>query len=378
MIRWLFLLVLMVPGLLSAQGDSARQLLGRAIELQKSGHYGEAIDAYREFLKANPQAAPIRSNLGAALVHEGRYSEAIEEYTIALKVDPANAGIRFNLGLAFYKWGEIEKALPEFESVNAALPQNDPNRMRLALLIAECYLREGNDKHVIELLQPIENAGGEEPAVDYLLGTALLHVGQVDRGAPLIQKLLQHGDTAEAHMLMAYTQWQAHDKTKSMAEVDRAIALNPNLPEAYSLRGRLSFVLSNLKEAEASFSKALQLDPNNFEALLWQGTLLRQEGRLQESEKDLSHALQLQPEEIRVRFQFARLRSDQGDDKAAEALLEKLIQEFPEYTEAHRTLATIYFRLGRSEDGRRERKIAEQMNAELEKQSEEQGRKLTK
>jgi tetratricopeptide (TPR) repeat protein len=369
---------MIAPGLALAQEDSARQLLGRAIELQKSGHFAEAIDAYREFLKTYPQAAPIRSNLGAALIHEGRYPEAIEEYTLALHADPSNFGIRFNLALAYYKQGETEKALKEFESVDAAIPQDDPNRGRLVLLIAECYLREGNDGRVIALLDPVASTGTEEQAVDYLLGTALLHVGQIDRGAPLIQKLLQHGETAEAHMLLAYTQLQAHDKAKSMAEVERAIELNPNLPEAYSLRGRLAYLMSNLQEAEASFNKALQLDPNDFEALLWQGTLLRQEGQLQESEKNLSHALQLQPGDIRCRFQFARLRSDEGDDQTAAQLLEKLIQDAPEYTEAHRTLATIYFRLGRPDDGRRERKIAEEMNAAIEKQSQEQGRKITK
>jgi len=353
------------------------QTLRRAVELQQSGHFAEAIDTYRVFLNAHPEAAPVRSNLGAALAHEGRYSEAIQEYKQAIDADPSNTGIRFNLGLAWYKSGDIPQAVREFEAVYAAQPEKDPNHPRLALLLAECYLRQGENARVVAILDPIASSQPDDRAVDYVLGTALLHEGQTDRGAQLIQRLLENGDTAEAHMLMAYTKYQAHDKAGAMVEVGRAIALNPNMPEAQSLRGRLSFLQSDIKGAETSFGKALDLDPNEFDTLLWMGTLLRQEGRLEEAEKNLGHALELQPKEIRARFQLARLRSDQGNDQQAATLLESLINDHPEYTEAHRTLATIYFRTGRPEEGRREKKLAEEMDAAIRKRDEERGRSLT-
>ena len=110
-------MILLSTGLVWAQDDSAMQSLRHAVELQQSGHYAEAIDAYRVFLKAHPEVAAVRSNLGAALAHEGRYTEAIQEYTLALKADSSNYGIRFNLGLAFYKMGDVVKAVHEFETV---------------------------------------------------------------------------------------------------------------------------------------------------------------------------------------------------------------------------------------------------------------------
>jgi tetratricopeptide (TPR) repeat protein len=370
--------LLLATGLAPAQDDAARQTLRRAVELQQAGKFAQAIEAYRSFLKAYPDAAPVRSNLGAALAHEGHYAEAIQEYSLALKADPSNNGIRLNLGLAYYKAGDIQQAVREFEIVYATQSADDANRERVALLLSECYLRRGENQRVIALLDPVAASDPENRALDYVLGTALLHDGQTERGTPYIQRLLENGDTAEAHMLMAYTRWQAHDKAAAIVEVDKAIALNRNLPAAYSLRGRLAFLESDLKGAEASFRKAQELDPNDFDALLWMGTLLREEGRLPESEKNLAHALELRPGEIRARFQYARLVSDEGDDKRAAELLEALIKDHSEYTEAHRTLATIYFRLGRPDDGRRERKIAEEMDAAIRKRDEAQGRSMQK
>lgn len=361
-----------------AQDDSEQQALKRAVELHQSGHYAEAITEYQTFLKAHPEAVAVRSNLGAALAHEGRYSEAIQEYKQALTVEPTNYGIRFNLALAYYKMNEIEQAIKGFEAVSAIQPANDPEHRRLLLLLSECYLRRGEDAKVVTLLDPLADADPNDLTLAYLLGTALLHQGQDDRGALMIERILKNGDTAEAHMLMAFTRMKANDKKGATEEVDRAIALNPNLPETYSLRGRLAYLAADLDGAEAAFRKALALDPTAFDPLLWLGTLLREEGKLPEARSHLEQANKLRPKEIRVRYQFALLCSDEGDDKKAATLLESLIKDAPEYTEAHRSLSTIYFRLGRATEGRQQRKIAEEMDAAIQAREQERGRKLRK
>ena len=372
------LVCLLFVGLARAQDESGQQALKRAVELHQSGHYAEAITEYQTFLKAHPEAVAVRSNLGAALAHEGRYTDAIQEYKQALAAEPTNYGIRFNLALAYYKMNDIEQAIKEFEAVYAIQPAGDLEHRRLLLLLSECYLRRDEDTKVIALLDPLADADPNDLALAYLLGTALLHQGQDQRGALMIERILRKGDTAEAHMLMGLTRMKANDTKGAMEDVDRALSLNPNLPEAYTLRGRLAFIVSDLDGAEAAFRKALTLDPTAFEPLLWLGTLLREEGRLPEARSHLERANQLQPKEIRVRYQFALLCSDEGDDKGAAQLLKSLISDAPEYTEAHRSLSTIYFRLGRAAEGRQERKIAEEMDAAIQAREQERGRKLRK
>lgn len=377
--KWCVVFVCLLSGCLArAQDDSGQQALKRAVELHQAGHYAEAVTEYQAFLKTHPEAVGVRSNLGAALAHEGRFTEAIQEYNQALAAEPTNYGIRFNLALAYYKMNEVEQALKEFEAVYATQPASDPEHRRLLLLMSECYLRRGEDTKVIALLDPLADADPNDLALSYLLGTALLHQGQDQRGALMIERILRNGDTAEAHMLMAFTRMKANDKKGATEEVDRAIALNPNLPEAYSFRGRLAYLGADLDGAEAAFRKALVLDPTAFDPLLWLGTLLREESKLPEARSRLEQANHLRPKEIRVRYQFALLCSDEGDDKQAAALLESLIRDAPEYTEAHRSLSTIYFRLGRAAEGRQQRKIAEEMDAAIQAREQERGRKLRK
>jgi tetratricopeptide (TPR) repeat protein len=362
----------------SAQQTPGDADLRRAVELHQSGHYQEAIPLYQAFLKEHPEAVPVRSNLGAALAHEGRYTEAIQEYSLALKSQPTNFGIRFNLGLAYYKMGNVADAVKEFEEVRATMPADASEQTRLVLLLSECYLRFAENDKVIHLLDPLADANPNDLTLAYLLGTALLNQGQDQRGEQMIQRILKNGETAEAHMLVAYSKSKSNDKKAATAEVDRAIALNPNLPEAYTLRGRLAFLVSDLDGAEAAFRKAADLDPVAFEPRLWMGTLLRMEGKLNESRSNLERAMQMQPNESRVNYQFALLTADEGDDKKAAVLLEALLKRMPEYTEAHRSLSTIYFRLGRPADGREQKKIAEEMDAAIQAKDQERGRSLQK
>jgi len=372
------LAAILLVGVLAAQQPTQQAELRHAVELHQSGKYAEAILAYQAYLKSHPEAAAVRSNLGAALAHEGRYTEAIDQYEQALTALPSNVGIRFNLGLAYYKQADIEAAEKNFAAVYSKLLPEDPQRKRVALLLSECYLRRGEDARVVTLLNPMAETDPDDLAVAYLLGTALLHEGQDERGALMIERILRNGDGAEAHMLMAFTRMKANDKKGAKEDVDRALVLNPNLPEAYILRGRLEFLATNLHDSELAFRKGLDLDPNAFDALLWLGTLLREQGQLPEARLRLEHALQLQPKEIRARYQFALVCSAEGDDKKAAELLDSLIKDAPEYTEAHRSLSAIFFRLGRADEGRAQRKIAEAMDAAIQAQDQERGRNLNK
>ena len=226
------------------------------------------------------------------------------------------------------------------------------------------------------LLDPVADTDPKDLALAYLLGSALLRQGKDERGSLMIQRILRSGDSAEAHMLMAFTQMKANEKKAATQEVERALALNPNLPEAYSLRGRLAYQSSDLDGAEAAFRKALALDPAAFDALLWLGTLLREEGKLPEARSNLERAVKMQPKDVRVSYQFALLTSAEGDDRRAAALLEDLVKLMPEYIEAHRSLSTIYFRLGRVVEGREQKKIAETMDAAVQAKDLERGRSL--
>jgi len=82
-------------------------------------------------------------------------------------------------------------------------------------------------------------------------------------------------------------------------------------------------------------------------------------------------ALQVRPNDIGVRYQIAAIALHDGKLDAARRELEALVKEVPAFTAAHVTLATVYYRLKRKEDGDRERSIVQKLNAETQKKQQQ-------
>src|ERR1022692_4894910 len=125
--------------------EGPEQILQRAVKLHQSGDPEKAIPLYRQFLQVQPQAAQIRSNLGAALPSTGRYDEAITEYRQALKSLPGDPSIRLNLSLSLYKSGQISEASKELASLHIS----QPNNRQVTQLLADRKSTRLNSSHLV-------------------------------------------------------------------------------------------------------------------------------------------------------------------------------------------------------------------------------------
>ena len=85
----------------------------------------------------------------------------------------------------------------------------------------------GRHQHVIDLLTPRAAEFGEDLAYAYVLGTALLQVGDTERGQVLIDRIFRNGESAEAHLLMGMAHVAKRDFVAAHEELAKAIAINP-------------------------------------------------------------------------------------------------------------------------------------------------------
>jgi tetratricopeptide (TPR) repeat protein len=348
----------------SAQ-SSPQEVMKQALAAQQAGRFEEAVEGYRLLLKQYPNIFEIRSNLGAALAGEGLYGEAITEYKRALALKP-NAQVRLNLALAYYKTGNFRSAIETLKRVHA----EEPGNMQAITVLADCYLKLGQNKDVIALLTPIQQAQPDNQTFIYLLGTALVRDGQAAKGQVIIDKILRNGDSAESRLLMGTTKYMVADYAGARDDFQKAVELNPNLPEAFAYYGMALLSTGDQAGARKAFQRELQSDPNNFVSNLHMGVLLRQDEDNEAALKYLHHALEIRPQDPGVRFQIASVEVAQGRLEDARRDLESLVKDSPNFIEAHVSLATVYFREKRKADGERERAIYAKLNAERQAKNE--------
>ena len=360
-------------GILGAQTRRTPEaILEEAGALHRAGKLEQAIEDYRMFLKEHPDVAPVRSNLGAALVGAGRYEEAIVEYKRALQLQPLPQ-IRLNLALAYYKAVQLTEAAAELLPLRAA----DPGNLKIALLLGDCYFRLGEFKNAVEILEPLQAAHPEEQGLIYLLGMALIRDGQVHKGEILVDKILRHGDSAEAHLMLGAARMAIYDASGAFDELSVAVKLNPKLPMAHYLYGTALLTLGQRDKAMQSFREELAIDPNEFGSNLYLGVLLNQSENYREAMPYLIRALQVRPGEPAARYQIVLSEIGIGNLEPARKSLEALVKDNPNFLDAHVSLARLYYRLRMKEDGDRQRAIVNKLNAEVQAQKRARAEEVT-
>jgi tetratricopeptide (TPR) repeat protein len=142
------------------------------------------------------------------------------------------------------------------------------------------------------------------------------------------------------------------------------VQLDPDLPDVYAYYGVALLSSGDQARAYDAFRHALEHDPNNFESNLRMGALLRRDEKYDAALRYLHHALEIRPGDPGVRYQIAAVELTTGEVERARGDLESLVKEAPNFTEAHVSLATAYYREKRKADGDRERAIVAKLVAE--------------
>ena len=348
----------------SAGADELRALFAEAVRLHQAHQLDAAADAYGRFLKDQPRNVEALSNLGAVLAAQGRYDGAISRYREALAVDARRTAVRLNLAVALQKAGRAADAAAELERVVAEAPQN----RNAVVLLAECRVRLGEYGKAAALLTPLHDASPDDRAVTYLLGLSLVQDKQLDRGKLLLDQVLRDGDSAETRLLMGVAKLGAADYAAARDDLRRAVELDPSLPMVHGFLGRALMNLGDLGGATEEFRREIQADPNDFDANLFLGVLLKQDNAYEEAMARFEKAASLRPGEPAASYQVGSLRLQLGQTEGAREVLEKVVAAAPDFLEAHVSLALVYYRLKRKDDGDREREIVR----ELERKAQEQ------
>ena len=361
------LVLSLLLGLAALWADGTADRLRDANAAYQSGDLAVAIRLYRDFLKEYPDAAEIRSNLGAALVRDGQFAGAIAEYNLALRKLPNNPQVRMNLALAYYKLGRLPEAVAHLE----VLHKLQPLELKPALLLADCLLETNQPRQAVDVLLPLRDEYPDDHAVIYALAMALLKDNRTQDAQVLLDRILRDGESAESAFLMGQSELLRNDLVAAAGHLARAVQLNPKMPWAHTLYGQALKAAGQAEQAGTQFNEELKVNPYDFTANTEIALLLRQDGKLDAAQAHIALALQVRPNDPGALYQRASIHLLQGLTVQARQELEQLLHDYPSFSEAHAALATVYYRLKRTADGDHQTAEARRVREEAQKLLEE-------
>jgi adenylate cyclase len=143
--------------------------------------------------------------------------------------------------------------------------------------------------------------------------------------------------------------------SKARKNLDRAMALNPQLAEAHSAKAWMAFQYDwDWDEAEGSFKEAIGLNPSMAYAHDWYGRMLASLGRFDESMSEMGRAYELDPASPWIMTRLGHVNWMAGNNKVARGMFEKALGANPKFARARMGLAFINATEGKKEEATKE------------------------
>jgi tetratricopeptide (TPR) repeat protein len=125
----------------------------------------------------------------------------------------------------------------------------------------------------------------------------------------------------------------------AIADLGKALQLNPMLPRALVARAAIHAAKGNLDQAIAGYTKAIAAQPKSVEAYHGRAIVYRSKGQLDRALADLGEAIKRDPESSSLRLERAGTYEAKGDLDAA-------IADYDEAIKHDQTPAAAYNRRG--------------------------------
>ena len=374
-----------------AQGDAAAALalLDQALRINPEGAdlFSLMGQVYRGLSRHAEAAAALKRAAGllgekttagqdalcemaAALASSERNLEAIETLQHVIELAPRRVGVHRDIGEIELALGQLAAAADQFRkeiALHEGLPSDRALTDTYRMLGVTAY-RLGDDETALLFLAKAPDT----VETRYHLGLSLARRGRNEEAAVALRDVLKREpDHRGALQSLARVAGALGLDEERRAALERFTALYKEEEETQALAIRVKDLRAAADRkvtagepaaAVSLLSDASRLAPGDLELLLDLGRLHVLAGDKTAAEGVFRQIVQRDPLRAEAWYRLGRLLTDAGRMPEAIASLEKATQIAPLSTTYHVSLAQLYLRTQRAEDGVRELRLARYLN----------------
>jgi Tfp pilus assembly protein PilF len=326
-----------------------------------------AIPEFRAAVAIDPTSMDAQANLGVLLFFQGQVADSIPHFRAALAQSkeeqrPALAKIQGLLGMAENRTLDFADARKDMEAAFASLTlassaapsQQDRHfEVQLGLELVSLYTESSDLEKAAVVLAQLKKADPENAEVLYAAYRTYSDLA----GESMLALSLAAPDSAQIHQLLAHEDVRQGNTNAAIAQYRKAIAIDPHLPGVHFELAELLHTSADetvKKEAEQEYRAALLENPQNEKAILRLAENDAQKGNTAQSYQEYTRAVELRPGDADAKLGLAKTLIAMNQANKALPLLEDAVRLEPTNATAHYRLATLYRRMGRTDDAKHE------------------------
>ena len=299
---------------LRLEPDSERACCGKALACMFSGRHEDAVACMRDLLRFRPGAAYVHGFMGVALERGDKNREALACYERMLELEPGDVAARFR------KERMLHVIYPEKSNVIGILSAvssktDDPVAVKTQRAIQSAMFGDKDSEPtgeevvammpgLVQMADILFKRGAENSFANML--------DAYDGPAP-------DGESAEDLLDRAAKMADAGMPANALGLVDAAMAKDPGLAEAHSVKATYLARLGRHAEAAECMEEFLRMRPGDTNALCARGMLLEKVGRPAEAAACYEIWIKAQPGHMPARHLMCGLLAASGN---AEGLAE--------------------------------------------------------
>jgi tetratricopeptide (TPR) repeat protein len=293
-------------------------------------------------LPPNPQAAALMQT-GVDAEAQGNLDQAIAAFRKAADLAPSDSVAFFRLGEAYMKKHDYAAAISPLKRAAKLAPDSLPVQQMLGFVL----LAAGYASQAIPHLETAHEYGA--------LGIAQLQTGKpaeavanlqaalaknpddpdllfymsraaTSLSAQSLNRLLSSSpNSARGHQAMGENYFSIKMYPEAEKEYQQALALRPDLPGLRLELGEIYAANSDWQKAETEFREEVKLEPGSAEAAYRLGDALLEEGKMKEAVEELRRSDQLRPDMSDTLYALGKAAT-LNDPNLAEHALTRVIQ----------------------------------------------------
>ena len=380
---------------LQANPSNADLLLQRGLVRLQQLRVADATADFQQAIQLQPRNSQAHAELASALFDAGKRDDAIAEAHQSIALDAHNFAAEALLGrLLAVSGGDLKEAIQHmsrsldinadqpdlrFDLINAlrqtkdyvaagvqvrilgvSLPPGDP---RLEYARASLYLDLNHpDAAILHLRRALKNNPDFVPARQDL-SASLVQLGRWQEASEVLGPLVQQQPkSAQLAYMDALVLENTRHPQAAEAEAHRALSLNPQYADVYTILGISQGVQGRHPQAVKSLEQAIALQPGSFDAQFYLGRERYALNDAAGAAQALQAAIALHPDDAEARFLLGTALESSGDKDSAMAQYRELVRLRPDDPRGHIGLGSILLRYGNSEAALAELSKARQLD----------------
>jgi len=318
---------------------------------------------------AQPTANSSIVKQAQSLLDAGRIDSAIEILSAASRFKQNDVQVNYLLGLAYYRKGDYQHAIEQLSvAIQRTSAANSQYREQVQMLGLSHYLL-GHIVDAIPYLEQLNQWWPESTEIAYALGLSYIQTRKTDKSRETFARMFKLAPaSAGAYLINAQMMVRQQFEELAEKELEKALSLDPQLPQANFLLGEMAIFHANVDRGIALLEKEISINPAFGMAYYRLGEAYTRQLKWNEAIAPLQKSIWLNPFFSGPYIVLGKVYLKKNDTANAENMLRHAVQMDPGNFSGHHLLAQVLQQASRADEAKKEFEIAERLRTSADKE----------